>query len=96
MTDYSIDLDIIKQIFECKGVTRVDYRLSSSGKGFHFLWSCGKRTCKKCGAIERLLDDKARYRHDTRRPNPHRRILWDRKGGRKAGPWKFVTKMQAL
>lgn len=92
MKEYSIDLDIIKQIFTCSGVDRVEWRLSGSGRGFHFIWSCHKRSCKACTEMERLLDDKKRYAHDLRRPKHHRRILWGNKGGRKAGPWKSVQK----
>ncbi len=94
MKDYSIDLDLIKQIFQCKGVTRVDYRLSSSRQGFHFLWTCNKKRCTHCSAIEELFDDPKRYRHDLQRPRAHRRILWQSKGGNKAGQWKTVLKKE--
>jgi len=94
MKEYSIDFDIIKEIFHCKGVNRVDYRLSSSGQAFHFIWTCIKRTCKHCRRLERKLDDPVRYNHDQHRPAHHRRILWDSKGGKKAGPWKSVHKKE--
>lgn len=92
MRKYSIDLDLIKTILFCKGVNRVDYRLSSSGRGFHFIWTCSKRSCQHCAKIEKDFDDPKRYAHDLQRPKPHRRILWGFKGNRKAGTWKTVLK----
>src|SRR6266404_5852636 len=88
--DYSIDLDLVKRILRCHKVEDVQWRISSSGKGFHFWWRCKKRTCKACESVEKQYDDQKRFRHDKRRPKAHRRILWDIKAGRKASPWKKI------
>jgi hypothetical protein len=94
--DYSIDLDVMKQILYCKGVKKLDWRISASGRGLHIIWTCSKRTCKRCSLLERQFDDPKRYNHDQRRPRHHRRILWGIKGGRKAGPWKTILKEQKI
>src|SRR5882757_4539950 len=91
-TDLSVDFDIGKNIFRCKEVKVIWWRISSSGIGFHFSWTCWKRSCKHCSEIEKRYDDTKRYAHDTLRPRAHRRILWDSKGGTKAGPWQKFTR----
>lgn len=90
--DYSIDLDLGKMILACPGVKEVLYRLSASGRGFHFRWTCSKRWCKHCSRIEKEYDDVHRYRHDQQRPKANRRILWDKKGNRRAAEWLRMTK----
>lgn len=90
--NYEIDLDIIKQIFYCHSVTSIQWRISSSGHGFHFRWTCNKTRCQHCSLIEKKLDDPKRYQHDLKRAKHQRRILWDRKGGRKAKQWHTISK----
>ncbi len=87
MPEYSIDFDLPKHILSCEGVKEVFFRISASGRGFHFLWRCSKLRCKSCSELERKFDDQCRYNHDQKRPKHHRRILWDSKGGQKAGDW---------
>ena len=91
---YTIDFDLGKQIKRCPYAPLgwIRWRVSSSGLGFHFTWICAKARCKHCSAIEKQYDDAKRYAHDTLRPRAHRRILWDSKGGAKAGPWHKFTR----
>lgn len=91
MRDYAIDADIIKNILRCSGVTRVDWRISASRKGFHFRWTCTKRNCRMCARIERLNDDPSHYLRDRKRAPHQRRVLWDAKGSRHAGAWHTVV-----
>lgn len=92
MKSYSIDFDLPKHILRCQGVNHVNYRLSASGKGFHFQWFCRKKHCKACSAIEQRFDDRKRYSHDRKRKPRERRILWDVKGGRRASLWETISK----
>ena len=92
MRDYAIDADIVKNIMQCPGVSRVDWRISSSRKGFHFRWKCNKKNCRLCAHIERSLDDPSRYTRDLKRQPHQRRVLWDRKGSRHAGTWHTIIR----
>jgi hypothetical protein len=89
MKRYTIDLDIFKQIFGCKGVSVISYRISANKGGLHILWYCDKKWCKHCSKIKKLYDDKTRYKADMKNRKPYERdILWDMKGKNKATLWK--------
>lgn len=92
MKEFSIDLDILKLIFYCPTVIDLQWRISASGKGFHFRWTCTKARCKHCSRIEKEFDDPNRFRRDKKRKSYRARVLWDSKGGRLAGPWRKVKR----
>lgn len=90
---YMIDLDLPKIILSCPGVTHgVLWRVSPSGKGFHLKWTCDIPDCGTCLATERIYDDQKRQERDQQRQPHQRRVLWDVKGGRKAGNWHHVQR----
>lgn len=92
---FNADLDIVKEIFRwCRSVKRVQWRVSASGMGFHIRWTCTKkRYCLRCCAIEKRLDDPVRYLLDNVLRKPYqRRILWDKKGNKRAGTWVTVNR----
>lgn len=99
MRRYTIDFDIFKMLRRCPAVERGDtcgelpiqWRLSPNRGGFHFVWWCPKKRCKICSRIEHKFDDPLRYRRDKNRPPEERRVLWQSKGGRKAGKWHSVN-----
>lgn len=96
MSDWTIDLDLPKGIFHCRGVKEVQWRVSCSGKGFHLRWTCSKTPCKLCDSIEWKYDDTLRHLRDKTYRKPYqRRVLWDRKGTRKAGPWHTIKRKEA-
>lgn len=88
---YTIDADIMKIILRCKTAVNIQWRLSSSGKGFHISWFCSKRSCVKCRAARKLFDDPRRHAHDQRRKTFEGDILWDKKGTKEAGRWHKVN-----
>lgn len=91
---YNVDIDVMKHVIGCKHVIEdsIRWRVSASGLGFHVEWRCSKKFCQTCEVNQQRFDDPIRYMLDNafREPNK-RRILWDSKGGRPAGPWTKVT-----
>lgn len=93
---YAVDLDFPKNLFMDKRhkVSKVWWRISPSGKGFHFRWYCNvnpKLCCPVCEMMKLWLDDPARMERDRLRPFDARNVLWDKKGERLSGRWYMVT-----
>lgn len=85
---YTVDLDAFKPI--ARHVLFVEWRVSSSGLGFHFRWACPRRVCRRCKALEKNLNDSRRQEIDAKRPKRNRGVLFDRKGSKFAGQWHSV------
>lgn len=94
MREYNVDLDLMKHALFCRGVRAVAWRLSASGRAMHIRWECSKRSCRHCAKLEKRFDDPRRWKRDRKRPAHRRRILWDSKGGRRAGPWHTIAKQR--
>lgn len=100
MKRYSLDLDTVKIIFKCRDVVAVQWRVSSSGLGWHFAWTCHKVRCRQCTRTRTKLDDKTRFKLDQVRlrrgirTEQASQVLFDRKrsGGPVAGPWHLVLR----
>ncbi len=91
-TRFSCDIDIFKEIARCPSASDVQWRWSASGQGLHVKWECRKAGCRTCLRTQFRFDDSIRHGLDfSAREEKARRILWDRKGNKRAGSWRHFS-----
>lgn len=88
MRHYTVDLDCFKPI--ARHVRIILWRVSSSGLGFHYWWTCPRKSCKACKEVQRALDDRGRQRMEKKRAPQRQGVLYSTKGIKRAGPWFAV------
>lgn len=88
MKIYTVDLDVFKPIV--RHVSEIQWRVSSSGLGYHFWWICPRNQCKVCRTLQAKLNDPKRQAIDAVRPPRMRGVLFDTKGLLNAGAWNSV------